>query len=186
MGLWLNFWYCSFWTLQDRWAVEEVRGGSQTAWRCQDQIGCSYGWDQWYHLPRCCLQLDLASVYFYQMILFFSFKFVKSFPSCRDYTKFLVFCKYLLFCFCVIFVILLNDVEEQTTWNSSQSYIWIVWRYVIFNELHFCCCDVEDISFINWPAILNYKIPWFLFRYKIGFSFFLDLVYSFFHWEEKV
>jgi len=78
-----------------------------------------------------------------------------------------------------------GDVEEQTAWNLSQSYIWIVWRYVIFNDLHFCCCDVEDISFINWPAILNYKIPLFLFgiKFNIGFSFFLDSVYSFLRWE---
>jgi hypothetical protein len=39
-----------------------------------------------------------------------------------------------------------GDVDEQTAWNSNQNYIWIVWRYVIFNDLHFCCCDVEDMS----------------------------------------
>jgi hypothetical protein len=39
-----------------------------------------------------------------------------------------------------------GDVDEQTAWNSNQNYIGIVWRYVIFNDLHFCCCDVEDMS----------------------------------------
>jgi len=58
MGLWLNFWYSSLRTMQDRWAVEEVCGGSQAAWRCQNQIGSSDGCNEWFHLSRCCLQLD--------------------------------------------------------------------------------------------------------------------------------
>jgi len=57
MGLWLNFWYYSLWTLPDRWTMEEVSGGLQAAWRCQNQIGSSNGSNEWFHLSRCCLRL---------------------------------------------------------------------------------------------------------------------------------